>query len=538
MNQLYYGDNLEILRDHIHDESVDLIYLDPPFNSNRSYNVLFAEKSGHESQAQMQAFDDTWTWSQDSAAVYRNMVEGGEVPEKVAEAIRALRALLSTNDLMAYLVMMTPRLVEMHRVLKSSGSLYLHCDPTVAAYLKLVLDSVFGVSNFRNEIVWQRTNVHSDSKRWSDVSDRLLYYVKDSRDSYAWNAPFVSHSEDYVESKYRQMDPDGRRFQLDNMTSPNPRPNMMYEWRGHESPAMGWRYSRETMARLDAEGRIWYPKSKDQRPRLKRYLDEQRGRLLGDVWTDINPINSQARERLGYPTQKPVALLERILSASSNPGDVVLDPFCGCGTTISAAHKLGRRWIGIDIAFISVDLVRTRLVNEYGPDVVNEFTVEGIPFDLGGARSLFDKSPFEFERWAVSLVGGTPNERQVGDKGIDGMARFPVDGKGGVGRIAISVKGGGQLNPGMTRDLLGSLDHHEAVMGIMITLEPPTRGMMEVARNSGTYTNPLTQRDYPRVQIVTVAELLDKRLPQMPGTFAPYIKASRVPREVQQRLMG
>jgi site-specific DNA-methyltransferase (adenine-specific) len=363
-NTLYYGDNLAILRDYIADESVDLIYLDPPFNSARSYNVLFKHESGDAAEAQLKAFDDTWHWGQEAEHTYHELVTKGLPP--VADMIGAMRQFIGDNQMMAYLVMMAARLAELHRVLKPTGSLYLHCDPTASHYLKVILDTIFGAQNYRNEIVWQRTNVHSDSKTWSHVSDIIFFYSKSGH--FTWNPIYLPHSEEYVDDKYRYRDDDGRAYTLDNMTSPNPRPNMMYEWKGHASPPNGWRYSRETMAKLDAEGRIWYPEDKTKRPRLKRYLDEMPGRLLSNIWTDINPINSQAQERLGYPTQKPVALLERIISASSNPGDVVLDPFCGCGTTIAAAQKLGRHWIGIDITNLAIALQKYRLQDAYGLD--------------------------------------------------------------------------------------------------------------------------------------------------------------------------
>jgi adenine specific DNA methylase Mod len=216
--------------------------------------------------------------------------------------------------MMAYLVMMTPRLMELHRVIKPTGSIYLHCDPTAGHYLKIIMDTIFGTENFRNEIVWKRTNVHSDAKRWSPVNDSILYYAKSNR--FVWNPQHLPHSETHIASKYRLVDERGRRYTLSDMTSPNPRPNMMYEWKGFPSPQMGWRYSKETMAKLDAEGRIWYPDDRSRRPRLKRFLDEMPGTVVTSNWTDIDPINSQAAERLGYPTQKPVTLLKRIIPRS------------------------------------------------------------------------------------------------------------------------------------------------------------------------------------------------------------------------------
>ncbi|MGO9743857.1 MAG: site-specific DNA-methyltransferase, partial [Roseiarcus sp.] len=328
-NTLFYGDNLPVMREHIAGESVDLVYLDPPFNSNASYNVLFKAPDGHRSQAQIEAFDDTWHWTDSAEQAFDEVMASGN--SDAAEMLRAMRSFLRENDMMAYLTMMAVRLIELRRVLKPTGSLYLHCDPTASHYLKIVLDAIFGPAGFQNEIVWKRTTTHSDSKTWSRVADNILFYSKGK--VFTWNTPRAPHSQEYIASKYRHDDGDGRgRYRLDNMLSPNPRPNMVYEWRGFSSPSIGWRYQEETMAQLDAEGRIWYPRKSDgsldasKRPQLKRYLDEMEGGAVGTVWTDIAPINSQAHERLGYPTQKPLALLERIVAASSNEGDLVLDP--------------------------------------------------------------------------------------------------------------------------------------------------------------------------------------------------------------------
>ncbi len=536
-NRLYYGDNLEILRKHVADDFVDLIYLDPPFNSNRSYNVLFRTKSGEDAQAQIEAFDDTWTWSQQSEAEFDELVRSDTTPTKVADAIDALRRLLGDNDVLAYLVMMTTRLVELHRVLKPTGSLYLHCDPTASHYLKIVLDAVFGPTMFRGEITWLRTTTHNDAKRWSPNADIILYYGKSA--DVTWNPLFLPHTDEYLAGKYRFVDDDGRRYRLDNMTSPNPRPNLTYEWNGHASPTNGWRYSGETMAKLDAEGRIWYPNSKDKRPQLKRYLDEQEGSVAGNVWTDIFPINSRATERLGYPTQKPVALLERILTASSNPGDVVLDPFCGCGTTIDAAQKLGRSWLGIDISFLSIALIQNRLADIYGPEVAKGYKVVGIPHDLAGAHALFDANAFDFERWAVTAIGGRANEKQVGDKGIDGVIRFPLDNTWkNFSRALISVKGGKSLNPSMTRDLMGTVERDKASMGILITMEKPTPGMVDDANKSGSYTYELTGQAYPKLQLITVAEILAGKRPAMPNHVPAYTQARRVIRDDNQLSIG
>ena len=513
-NHLYYGDNLAVLRDSIPDASVDLIYLDPPFNSNASYNVLFKGPSGNESAAQIEAFDDTWHWTDAAEDAFGEVLRSGN--GAVAEMLRAMRSFLGENDMMAYLAMMAVRLLELHRVLKPTGSLYLHCDPTASHYLKILLDAVFGARCFKNEIDWKRTTTHSDAKTWSSNADCILFYTK-SEKGFHWNVPREPHSADYIKSKYGNDDGDGRGpYQLDNMTSPSPRPKMMYEWKGFPFPEKGWRYQRETMAKLDEEGRIWYPTTKtgeldtSRRPRLKRYLSEMEGGVMGDIWTDIPPLNSQAKERLGYPTQKPVALLERIISASSNPGDVVLDPFCGCGTTVHAAEKLGRNWIGIDVTHLAIGLIEKRLRDAF-PKV--EFTTHGVPQDLSGARDLAargrtDKNYyFEFEKWALSLIAAQPGNlsKKGADRGIDGNIYF-----GKTSRAIVSVKAGDNVGVSMIRDLRGVIEREKAEIGIFLTLAEPTKPMVAEAAAAGQFEldgfSPV-----PRVQIVTIAEALELR---------------------------
>jgi DNA modification methylase len=529
-NVLYYGDNLDVLRKHVASESVDLVYLDPPFNSNRSYNVLFKTKSGDAAQAQIEAFDDTWTWSQQAESQFDSLVQGG-APVRVADALEAMRRLLGDNDVLAYLVMMTARLQELHRVLKPTGSLYLHCDPTASHYLKLILDAIFGPDKFRSEIVWKRYGAHNDAKGYGAVHDIILYFGK-SRDV-LFNKQFQGYEPEYVEQRFRFADPDGRRWSEQNLSSPNPRPNLTYPYKAkngvtYDPPANGWKYTPERMAALDSENRLHYPKKIGGRLRLKNYLDELEGVPVQDLWTDIGPIGGTSAERMGYPTQKPLALLERIISTSTNPGDLVLDPFCGCGTTIDAAQKLGRSWVGIDITYLAIDLIDKRLRHTYGEDIVGTYKISGIPHDLDGAQALFDANPFDFERWAVSLVDAQANEKQVGDKGIDGVIRFPADHEGGTARALVSVKGGRQINPGMVRDLVGTVQQQKAEMGVFICMTPPTAGILEVVRKSGTYTWPISGRSYPKVQVLTVAQLLEGIRPQMPTPFLPYIQARRL----------
>lgn len=524
-NALYYGNNLAVLRESIPDDSVDLIYLDPPFNSNASYNVLFKAPSGEHSEAQIEAFEDTWHWNESAELAFDEVVTGQH--SDAAIMLRAMRSALGENDMMAYLAMMAVRLIELHRVLKPTGSLYLHCDPTASHYLKILLDAIFGPVQFQNEVAWKRTTTHSDSKTWSRVTDSILFYTKGK--SFIWNVPREAHSEAYLSSKYRGDDGDGRLYMLDNMTSPNPRPNMMYVWKGFPYPAKGWRYSKETMARLDSEGRIWYPSTKSgtpdltKRPRLKRYLDEMEGGVMGTIWTDIWPVNSQARERLGYPTQKPVALLERILAASSNPGDVVLDPFCGCGTTVHAAEKMGRQWVGIDVTHLAISLIERRLKEAF-PSIA--YDVHGVPKDESGARDLAERDKHEFQKWITATIGAQPYKggRKGMDRGIDGYLHFRDADRQSQFAI-ISVKGGG-IKSGDIRDLKGTMEREKAALGLFLTLNEPTREMEREAAAAGLYET--GGMKVPKLQILTAAQVLDNRRPQVPFGFTEgYRKAAR-----------
>jgi len=535
-NTLFYGDNLTILRDYIADESVDLIYLDPPFNSSRSYNVLFIDESGSDSEAQITAFEDSWHWNYLADQTYRELATGSE--ERVAQLINSLRTLLGPSQMMAYLVMMTARLVELHRVLKPTGSLYLHCDPTASHYLKIILDAIFGPENFRNEITWKRQSAHSDAKRkFPDVTDIILFYAQ-SKDA-KFLPQYGEHDPKYIENFYRFDDHDDRGlYTLADMASPNPRPNMMYEWMGFPYPAKGWRYQRETMQKLHDEGRIWYPRPEDgtfdtsKRPRLKRYLKEQEGSIITNIWTDIQPLHEVAAERLGYPTQKPLALLERIIAASSNPGDIVLDPFCGCGTAVAAAQKLGRKWIGIDITHLSIALQKYRLEAMF-PGI--QFKVVGEPQGVGAARHLAQSDRYQFQWWALSLIRAKPLGGQTSsktgkkgsDRGIDGVITFIDDNTEKVKRALVQVKSG-HVKSGDVRDLVGTVQREEAAIGLFITLEQPTREMITEAASAGGYHSPGWNRDYPRIQLLTIADLLRGVEVQMPPPFGTFKQAQKV----------
>ncbi len=524
-NRLYYGDNLDVLREHIADASVDLIYLDPPFNSNAGYNVLFKSASGADADASIEAFDDTWTWGEASKSALMDIDSGTNRGLQVM--MRAMHDALGGSPLMAYLAMMAVRLVELHRVLKSTGSLYLRCDPTASHYLKLVLDAVFGAENFRNEIIWKRTTTHNDSKTWSRVADTIFFYSRTK--IFAWNTPRESYSEQYKSSKYRYDDRDGRGiYRLDNMTSPNPRPKMMYNWLGFPFPRMGWRYQTETMQHLHDEGRIKYPTKADgtydttKRPQLKRYLNEMEGGVMGTVWPDIAPLNSQAQERLGYPTQKPRALLERIIAASSNPGDVVLDPFCGCGTAVDAAQKLGRQWIGIDVTHIAIGMIENRMREGY-PGI--EFDTIGVPRDLASAERLAADDPHQFQQWVSWQVGGFPRDKKGGDKGIDGWFNYLGAGNR-VETGVISVKAGDNVNPNMVRDLGRVMERDKFRFGLFIMKGLPTKGMREEAASHPTIDTDFGR--FPALQIVTLAELFMGMKPKLPPLISPVKKATRV----------
>lgn len=507
-NLLFYGDNLDILRQYIGDESVDLVYLDPPFKSNQDYNVLFAEKDGSRSAAQIKVFEDTWQWDHAAASAYQEVVEAGG---KVSQAMQAFRTFLGDNDLLAYLAMMAPRLVELRRALKATGSIYLHCDPTASHYLKLLMDAVFEVKNFQNEISWKRTTTKSDfrqgARNWPRIHDVILYYAKDASRQAYFHQPFAAYSDTYIANKYRHQDPNGRKYMLDKLTAPGmgSRGHPQYEFMG---VTRYWTYNYEKMEALVAEGRIVQP-SLGAVPRYKRYLDEVRGVALGDIWDDISPINSMAQERLGYPTQKPEALLERIIQASSNEGETVLDPFCGCGTAIATAQKLNRGWIGIDVTHLAISLIKNRLKTAFGDGIEKTYKVIREPVSLPDAEALAQQDPYQFQWWALGLVGARPVEQKKGaDQGIDGRLYFHDDkASGQTKQIIFSVKAG-HVTVSQVRDLRGVIEREKAQMGVLIAMEEPTRPMKSETAGAGFYNSPWGTR-HPRLQILTIAELLE-----------------------------
>jgi DNA modification methylase len=479
-NTLFYGDNLDVLP-RIASESVDLIYLDPPFKSDRQYNVLFRTVKGDPASAQIHAFDDTWSWSIEAETTYQTFTAAPATSSELVTFLRAMFQVLGKSDMMAYLVMMAPRLVEMKRVLKQSGSIYLHCDPTSSHYLKLLMDSVFGVGHFQNEIIWQYSVGGRGKKHFARKHDVIFFYSK--TDEFIFNEKDVRIPMDAGTKSFGgrlEEDEDGRKYRL-----------------------------------------VW---GTGRKKLYKYYLDE--GKLPEDVWP-IQSIQSQDAERLGYPTQKPLALLDRIIKASSPPGGVVLDPFCGCGTAVDAAQALDRKWVGIDIAYIAIDLIRNRLIGRYGKDVRSTFGLDGIPQDNEGADALANSNKIDFERWAVSMVNGQPTKAS-GDEGIDGKVYFarsykePID----VGTCVVSVKAGGSLNPGMVRDLAGTVSGSGNQMGLLITRVQPTAGMVQEAQKHGSYIHEATGTIYPLIQLMMTDQLLTGDQPKIPSPLPPYQQAS------------
>ncbi len=550
-NTLFYGDNLPILREHLAAESVDLIYLDPPFNSNRSYNVLFKNEKGKESEAQATAFEDTWHW--DKAAQTFDEVKRN-APADVEQMLNALHSFIGENQMMAYLVMMSARLLELHRVLKPTGSLYLHCDPTASHYLKIILDTIVGVENYRNEITWKRTSAHNTPNRWGGVHDVLLFYTKSNQ--YTWNQSYLQYEQQYLDTKYRYSDERGR-YRLTDLTGAGVTRDgsSSQPWRGVNPASLGrhWGMPREVLVSivgatrfdsmttqekldvLDQNGYIyWPPKGRKGGigfPQLKRYLSG--GVPIQDVITDIAPINSMAAERLGYPTQKPVALLKRIIAASSNAGDVVLDPFCGCGTAIAAAHELGRQWLGIDITYLSIDIMKQRLAGNYQLVAGTDYDVVGEPEDLDSARQLARDNRYEFQWWALLQIGAKAYGAQAGgkkgkkgaDKGVDGVITFEERG-GKFQRAIVQVKSGG-VNRDDIATLHSDMQREQAAVGIFLTLEPPTAPMKNEADAAGEYQSTWNDKYYPQIQIITIEDVLHGKQPDLPPTVSGPFKDAR-----------
>jgi len=521
MNTLYLGDCLYVLRDNVPDESVDLVYIDPPFNSKRDYNIFFDDKELH---TQRIAFEDTWTLKniQDSLAELHTLKTDNLyyfllIYQKVAP------------HAFPYLTMMSLRILELHRVLKSTGSFYLHCDPTMSHYLKTVCDIIFGEKNFRNEVVWKRTSAHNDPGRYGANIDILLFYTKG--DKWIWNEMYRAHGEKYL-ARFKNKDDDGRLWQDDNLTAKGlSGGGYEYEYKGAKSL---WRVPLDSMKRLDEEGRLHFTNRGGIR--LKRYLDETKGTVLQALWDDISPINSQAKERLGYPTQKPKALLERIIQASSNEGDTVLDAFCGCGTTVDAAESLHRKWIGIDISPIAISLIKRRLKDTY-LEGLSKFVVRGVPTTENSAKALWKQNPFAFEDWWLTEfeVFATTYGKKGADKGIDGIAQYLVDPtEQKVIRAAFQVKGGKHIQSKDIDALLGAMEKHKCELGVFLTITKPTKPMLDTVAGSGFVEVP--GHKYPKLQILTLKEYYQNKPLKLPSVNITF-KAAQLKGKKKQNQM-
>ncbi|MDR1084941.1 MAG: restriction endonuclease [Deltaproteobacteria bacterium] len=520
-NTLYFGDNLTVMRDYIKPQSVDLIYLDPPFNSKRNYNIFFDSTENKAENAQVMVFEDFFYWNDETNKTYEDLKTQG--PARLFELISGLVSVFGRNSqTTAYLVMMAARLKEINRILKPTGSLYLHCDPAAGHYIKLVLDCIFDEKNFRNHITWKRTSAHNDAKHWGHISDIIFFYTKS--DAYTWNKVYTKYSKEYIDNFYRYKDKDGRIFRVGDLTAAGvSKGESGRPWRGVDPTKNDrhWAVNREflndpdipasplaALDYLDSAGRIYWPE-KGIVPGFKRYLDEMPGAPVQEVITDIPPLSANAKEKLGYPTQKPLALLERILAASSNAGDVVFDPFCGCGTTIVAAQKMERQWLGIDASYLAVNLVEKRL-----KDVARlaEWQVIGAPIDLKSAQNLADRDKYQFQYWACALIEARPyNDRIKGsDRGIDGKIFFSDDQRNvkKEKQIIVSIKGGKNVGVDMIRDLRGTIARENAAIGVFVTLTRPTRPMIDEAHSAGCYCSPDGAK-YPKIQILTIEKLLN-----------------------------
>ncbi|NJL89370.1 MAG: site-specific DNA-methyltransferase [Coleofasciculaceae cyanobacterium SM2_1_6] len=510
-NQLFYGDNLEILRRYIRDETIDLCYIDPPFNSKRNYNQIYLNQ-GKEDQAQAQAFIDTWTWDDLANQGLREIQENyqGRFTTQSIDLISGLTKVLGKGSLLAYLISMTLRIAEIHRVLKPTGSFYLHCDPTGSHYLKIVLDAIFCSQggDYISEITWERTSAHSDSKSLANTTDIIFLYSKNIS---VFNQQFNVYSNEYIAKYYKHQDEKGKFLDRDLTAGGLSGGGYDYEWKGIKRL---WRCPIETMQKYEEENRLYY--TRNRTPRLKQYLHEMKGVPLTNLWNDIPPINSQARERLGYPTQKPEALLERIIRISSNEGDVVLDAYCGCGTTVAVAQRLNRQWIGIDITYQSISLILRRLEETFGTEIVDNVILNGIPRDMESARALAlkkdDRTRKEFEKWAVLTYSNNRaviNQKKGADKGIDGIAYFTGD-NDQPEKIVLQVKSG-KVESGDIQKLRGAMTREGAVLGIFITLNKPTKNMIQETKEAGIYQSRFMSQPVDAIRIVTIQEMIEEQ---------------------------
>jgi site-specific DNA-methyltransferase (adenine-specific) len=502
---LYLGDNLEVLRGKIPDASVDLIYLDPPFKTNQDYGALFARRDSREPRTRIVAFDDTWTWTDASGAQFDDLVAA---KTKLGQTLLLLEQVVGRNDLLAYVTEMAPRLVEMHRALRQSGSLYLHCDPTASHYLKVILDAIFGPANFRNEVVWRRAHPKGHAfTRFARNHDVILGYAKDAG-KLKWRAQYLPYDEERAAKQYSLIDEDGRPYQLTSLLNPNPdRPNLTYEFKG---VTRVWRWTRERMEEEDAKGRIVVPRDGQGIPRYKRYLDEQEGIPIDDFWGDID--FAAGGERLGFPTQKPEKLVERILLSTTDPGDLVLDPFCGCGTTVAVAERLRRHWIGIDISYLAISLIRFRLADRFGEQA--RYSVVGTPTSAGEALALAREDRRQFDLWALSTVGARPaNESEGRRLGFQGERLFRED-ESNINLALVKVVD--RPDTGSVETLRGAMESLGAKAGIVISFERPSAQVLGLVHSLGNYEPKHSRGQYRRIQILTVDEVVAGKQPSLP----------------------
>jgi DNA modification methylase len=547
MNKLFFGDNLDWLM-KMPDESVDLVYLDPPFNSKAAYNILYETPDNERGTAQAKVFRDTWEWLDEADDCFNRVLAHGG---KIAAIINALTEALGKKDTMAYLVMMAARLIEIRRVMKPTASLYLHCDPAASHYLKIILDAIIGPRSFRNEIIWQRTQAHGRAKRWGPIHDVILFYS--ASDDYVWNRVFQKFVQSYLDSHYRYTDKHGT-YRLVTLDGPGPRKGSSGSpWRAVDPTTKGrhWElppdralpewfihpkgYSdmsvQERLDVLDEAGLIYWP-PRGTLPQYKRYLSVSGGNPIQDIITDIDAINSQAQERIGYPTQKPIALLKRIIQASSNKGDVILDPFCGCGTTVHAAAELERNWIGIDVSYYGVRLIQRRIVDNFGPKYPIE--ISGIPADLKSAQVLAETDHYGFQQWVVGELGCQLwNDGKKGaDGGIDGEMWFYA-GPTKPGRLLVQVKGGKKIGVQAVREFMTVLDSQKAQMGVFFSRAETTSEMRQAASGFGSFN--IGSSKFPRLQLITLADWLGNHRPKLPAAIVTHSTQDRSKQNVRPK---
>ncbi len=518
MNHLYFGDCLDVLKElkEQHPQPfIDLIYIDPPFNSKRNYNVLFESMDMKDANAQKQAFADTWS----NYEYVDTLNELAEVHKDLYELLNMFHNLKSVSDsATAYLTTMAIRIYYMHKLLKDTGSFYLHCDPTMSHYLKLICDMIFGERNYRNEIIWKRTTAHNTtSKKFGSLSDTIFFYSKSS--NYLFNPQYSDeHNEEYLANAYRHKDERGiyRLHSIERNAALGIRKNLIYEYKGY-TPQWGWMMEKERLQELDDDGRLLW--SSNGRPQRKIYLDNKKKPIIGNIWSDISNVQS-SKESLGYPTQKPEALLERIIKASSNEGDIVADFFCGCGTSIAVAQRLNRKWLGADISHLAVRLIKKRLTETYGRGIESNLKLHGMPKDIASAKELaqnVEGGRIGFQDWAIEvMLNGVVNEKKVADGGYDGYITFYDNSK--KKHFALIETKSGKLTVKNLREFVQVIETQKATVGIFVCFaENVTREMTKCAKDAGHIKMDGAEFPMDKIQIITIEDLFEHKQPQLPG---------------------